>query len=152
MKQIFPSVRLRVILADDDDDDRRLLRRAIENVRVDIALHHIENGEKLIEYLSLCNGNIPDLIFLDLNMPKKNGLECLTEIRAHKKFNNTVIAIYSTSSAEKDMDLSFLAGANIYIIKPDNYETLKKIVADILSINWQYHTSRSSIENFVMLR
>jgi CheY-like chemotaxis protein len=152
MKQTSPSIGLRVLLADDDEDDRKLLRRAIENVRVDVALHNLDNGEKLMEYLSGCNGNVPDLIFLDLNMPKKNGMDCLIEIRAHKKFNNTAIAIYSTSSVEKDMDSTFSAGANIYITKPDNYETLKKIVADILSINWQYHTSRSSIENFVMVR
>ena len=143
---------LHILLADDDEDDREMLREAIENSRVDIALHNFDDGEKLMTHLSTCNGNVPDMIFLDLNMPRKNGMECLTEIRTNKKFNNTVIAIYSTSSAEKDIDGTFHAGANIYIRKPKDYEVLKKAIADVLSTNWQYHTSKLNRENFVMLR
>jgi CheY-like chemotaxis protein len=143
---------LHILLVDDDEDDRKILREAIESVRVDHALHNIEDGQKLMEYLANCNGNTPDLIFLDLNMPRKTGMECLLEIRANQKFNDTVIAMYSTSSTEKDIDNTFLAGANIYITKPNNYEVLQRIVADVLSINWQYHTSQLKKENFVMVR
>ena len=143
---------LRILLADDDEDDRNMLRKAIENVRVDCSLHNVDNGEKLMDYLSQCNGNAPNLIFLDLNMPKKNGIECLMEIRNNQKFNDTAIAIYSTSQAKNDINTAFLAGANIYITKPDNFETLQKIVADTLSINWQYQTTGLRMENFVMVR
>jgi CheY-like chemotaxis protein len=143
---------MRILLADDDTDDRAFLREAIESVRVDHALYHFENGEKLMEHLAQCNGNVPDLIFLDLNMPRKNGMECLTEIRTKKKFNDTMIAIYSTSAMKNDIDRSFHAGANIYIRKPNSYGALQKIVTDVLSINWQYHTSQLKRENFVMVR
>ena len=152
MKKNFEYKSLHILLADDDEDDREMLREAIESSSVDIALHNFENGEKLMEYLSDCNGNVPDMIFLDLNMPRKNGLECLTEIRTHKKFNDIVIAIYSTSIMESEIDNTFHAGANIYIRKPKKYDILKKAVADVLSTNWQYHTSKLNRENFVMLR
>ena len=141
-----------ILLVDDDEDDREVLREAIESVRVDITLQNFANGEILMEHLAQCNGNAPDMIFLDLNMPRKNGLQCLTEIRTQQKFNNTVVAIYSTSSAEKDIESSFHAGANIYIRKPRDFKILKKVVSDVLATNWQYHTSRLNRENFVMLR
>jgi CheY-like chemotaxis protein len=143
---------LKILLADDDEDDRSMLREAIENVRVDCSLHNVDDGEKLMDYLSQCNGNTPNLIFLDLNMPKKNGIECLMEIRANQKFNDTAIAIYSTSSTKKDITSAFLAGANIYIRKPNDFVALQKIVAETLSVNWQYHTTRLKMENFVMVR
>ncbi len=152
MKKLSEYRSLQVLLADDDDDDREMLREAIESVRVDVSLHNFEDGEKLMAHLSTYNGNVPDMIFLDLNMPRKNGLECLTEIRTQKKFNETVIAVYSTSSAEKDIDSTFLAGANIYIRKPRDYKLLQKVLSDVLSTNWQYHTSKLNRENFVMLR
>ena len=158
-KQNSPNVKknwdhksLHVLLADDDEDDRELLREAIELVKVDIALHNFANGDTLMQHLSQCNDDIPDLIFLDLNMPRKNGIECLVEIRTQKKFTDTVIAIYSTSAVEEDIDSTFHAGANIYIRKPKNFEVLKKVVSEVLKTNWQYHTSRLNRENFVMLR
>jgi CheY-like chemotaxis protein len=143
---------LKILIADDDEDDQNMLREAIENVRVDYALHNVDNGEKLMDYLAQCNGNTPDLIFLDLNMPRKNGLECLMEIRANQKFKDTAIAIYSTSSTKNDITRAFLAGANIYIRKPNDFVALQKIVAETLSVNWQYHTTRLKMENFVMVR
>ncbi len=152
MKRNIDQKSLHILLADDDEDDSEMLREAIESVRVGVSLHHFENGEKLMAHLSSCNGNVPDMIFLDLNMPRKNGLECLTEIRTHKKFNDTVIAMYSTSTSEKDIDNTFHAGANIYIKKPKDYVVLQKVVSEVISINWQYHTSKLKRENFVMMR
>jgi CheY-like chemotaxis protein len=152
MKKKFNHASLRILIADDDEDDRSMLCEAIEGARVDHALHNVEDGEKLMDYLSQCNGNAPNLIFLDLNMPRKKGMECLTEIRANQKFNDTAIAIYSTSSTENDISNAFLAGANIYITKPDNFQELQKIVADTLSMNWQYHTNQLNRENFMMVR
>jgi CheY-like chemotaxis protein len=143
---------LNILLADDDEDDRQLLQEAIKSDRIEHTMHTIPSGEQLMNYLALCNGNTPDLIFLDLNMPRKNGMECLIEMRADKKFNNTVIAIYSTSSAKKDINTAFLAGANIYITKPNNYPALQKIVSEVLSTNWQYHTSTLSKKQFLMVR
>jgi len=143
---------LQILLVDDDENDRQLLREAIESDRVDHTMHAIADGEQLMNYLSLSNVNTPDLIFLDLNMPRKNGMECLVEMRADEKFNNTIIAVYSTSSSKKEINSVLHAGTNIYITKPNNYLALKKIVSEVLLINWQYHTSSLSKKQFVMVR
>ena len=129
-----------------------MLADAIKSVRKNFALVHVDNGEQLMDYLSRCNGNSPHLIFLDLNMPKKNGLACLEEIRANPIFKDTAVAVYSASSSDDDIESAFVAGANIFITKPNSFEALQKIVADTLSINWQYHTNYLSMDNFMMVR
>ncbi len=143
---------LKILLVDDDEDDRQLLHEAIQSNKLGLALHSITDGEHLMAYLSDRNGNTPDLIFLDLNMPRKNGMECLVEIRTDASLNETVIAMYSTSSNKNEIDSAFLAGANIFITKPNNYEALKKIVADVIAMNWQYSTTSMRKEHFLMLR
>lgn len=143
---------LHVLLVDDDEDDSQLLREAIHSYKTNLALHSIADGEELMSYLTLCNGNTPDLIFMDLNMPRKNGMECLVEMRTDTSLNNTVIAIYSASSSKKEVDNAFLAGANIFITKPNTYEALKKVVADVLSINMLYSSPAMRKEHFMMLR
>ena len=152
MKKSAPSPKLRVLIADDDEDDRQMLCEAMSDVKIEISVHNVHNGEKLMEYLAECNANLPDLIFLDLQMPRKNGFECLIEIRTGAKFKDTIIAIYSTSISEQDIDSTFHAGANIFITKPKSHEELQKILKDIFKINWHIHNSRLSRETFVMKR
>ena len=143
---------LRILLADDDEDDRQTFSEAIKAAKVRHVFHSVVDGSKLMTYLSDCTSECPDLIFLDLNMPKKDGMECLVEIRANPKYKNTAVVIYSTSSAQNEIDATFLAGANIYITKPNNMETLKTLIAEVVSINWQYHTGRLNKEHFMMVR
>jgi DNA-binding NarL/FixJ family response regulator len=83
-------------------------------------------------------------------MPKKNGLECLAEIKSNNKFEDIAIAIYSTSSSEEHIEETFVKGANIYIKKPSDFETLKKVLSDVVAINWQYHTSGLNKDNFLL--
>jgi CheY-like chemotaxis protein len=83
---------------------------------------------------------MPHILFLDLNMPYMSGFECLKVIRADVRFKDVSIAIYSTSSSEKDIEETFVEGANIYIKKPNDFAKLKK-VKDVLNINWQFHSS-----------
>lgn len=83
-------------------------------------------------------------------MPRKSGIECLKEIRSNNKLKNLSIAIYSTSALEKDVEATFVNGANIYIKKPNDFEALKKILAKVITINWQYHTAGLNKENFLL--
>ena len=75
----------------------------------------------------------PDLVFLDLNMPCKNGVECLEEIRAVKSFKNLPVIIYSTTANATQVDASYSKGASLYLQKPSNFESIKKSIAGILS-------------------
>ncbi|WP_373516575.1 response regulator [Pricia sp.] len=141
---------LYIALADDDADDRLLFRNAMENLRINTELSIFNNGQELIDYLNSPNHRLPELIFLDLNMPVKTGMECLKEIRGDSIFSDITIAIYSTSSSERDIDETFISGANVYISKPNNFDKLKEAIAKVIEMNWQYHTSRLAKENFLL--
>ncbi|MES2285977.1 MAG: response regulator [Bacteroidota bacterium] len=141
---------LHVLLADDDKDDRLFFKYAIEELKIQTVVTTVNDGVELMDYLSKTENQMPDLVFLDLNMPRKGGMECLKEIRTNKLFNDLSIAIYSTSGSEKDIEESFVLGANIYITKPNDFKSLKKILAEVININWQYHTSGLNKENFVL--
>jgi CheY-like chemotaxis protein len=142
---------LHVLLADDDEDDRLFFKRAIEEVRVKTVLETVNDGQQLMDYLLKNGASLPDVIFLDLNMPRKGGIECLEEIRSIKQLKDISIVIYSTSGSDEDIETTFLKGANVYIKKPNDFQKLKKAIAEVLSINWQYHTSRLNRESFLLV-
>ncbi|MEO8086830.1 MAG: response regulator [Bacteroidota bacterium] len=141
---------LHILLADDDADDRLFFKEAIEEVKIKTILTTVKNGVQLMDYLNKPKAILPDVIFLDLNMPRKGGIECLTEIRNSSKLKDISIAIYSTSSSEKDIEEAFITGANIYINKPADMNKLKKILIEVISINWQYHNSGLNRESFLL--
>ena len=141
---------LHVLLADDDDDDRLFFKDAIEEVKVKTVVTMVNDGVELMNYLLKPEIHLPNLVFLDLNMPRKNGMECLKEIRSNNKLKDLTIAIYSTSAMEKDIEETFVKGANIYIKKPKEFEELKNILTKVITINWQYHTSGLNKDNFLL--
>ena len=110
----------------------------------------VHNGIDLMKHLNENVSPTPHLLFLDLNMPKKSGLECLKEIRELEQYKNLTIVIYSTSSSSTDIENTFLYGANVYINKPIQLELLRKALAHVLKINWQYHTSSLNRDNFLL--
>ena len=141
---------LNILLADDDADDRLFFKEAIEEVKIKTVLNMVNNGKQLMQHLEKPETILPDVIFLDLNMPLKGGIECLTEIRKSSKLRHISIAIYSTSASEKDIEDTFVKGANIYITKPTDMNQLKKILIEVIRINWQYHKSGLNKENFLL--
>ncbi len=141
---------MNIILADDDADDRMLFEEAIDEIEINTNLSLFNDGKALMDYLLQPNNTLPEIIFLDLNMPIKDGLECLTEIRQSETLRNLCVAIYSTSSSEKDIEETFVKGANIYINKPNSFKALKKAVERVLKLNWQYHTSALNRDNFLL--
>lgn len=141
--------KLHIILADDDEDDRLLFKMALDKLKVNTEFSMFINGKQLMDHLNSMDIVFPDLIFLDLNMTMKSGMECLREIRNNPQFNNIVIAVYSTSSSECDIEETFISGANIYINKPNNFDKLKQVLAKVIGINWQYYTSQLDKENFL---
>ncbi|WGH75373.1 response regulator [Tenacibaculum tangerinum] len=141
---------LNIILTDDDIDDRLFFEEAIEDIDIATKLTTFNHGQELMNYLQSNDTALPHLIFLDLNMPIKNGMECLQDIRNNPKLQHTIVAIYSTSSSESDIEKTFVNGANIYINKPNSFNDLKKAIKKVLQINWQYHTSNLKKENFLL--
>lgn len=151
MKYDTDHARLFVLLADDDEDDRIFFKDAIEKLKMKTDIDTVNDGQQLMEYLKKPGARLPHVLFLDLNMPRKSGLECLQEIRGNNDLNSMSIAIYSTSSSEGDIHESFIHGANIYIKKPHDFQKLKQAIATVITTNWQYHTTPLNRENFLMV-
>ncbi len=139
-----------IILADDDEDDRLFFTDAFSELKIKTEVDTFKDGVELMNYLNDPEAILPNVLFLDLNMPKKNGIECLHEIKSDDRFKDIAIAIYSTSSSEEDIEETFVCGANIYIKKPSDFNTLKKVLSDVVTINWQYHTSGLNKDNFLL--
>ena len=99
--------------------------------------------------LNTLTGNLPDVIFLDLNMPRKNGFQCLSEIRQNKNLRSIKTIIFSTSYEPDVIELLFKTGADHYIKKPTEFNGLKKVIENVLKIV-QTPYVRHSIERFVL--
>lgn len=139
-----------ITLADDDEDDRLFFTDAFDELKINTVVNTFKNGKELLEFLNHPESVLPNIIFLDLNMPILNGLDSLKEIKKIDKFNDIAVAIYSTSSSEEDVENTFVLGANIYIKKPSDFNTLKKVLSDVVTINWQYHTNGLNKDNFLL--
>lgn len=123
---------------------------AFEEVKVQTKVEFVFDGLQLMEHLMNPDTKLPDILFLDLNMPKKTGKECLIEIKKTEHLKDIIIAIYSTSSSDEDIEDTFIEGANIYIKKPSDFNALKKIINEVITLNWHYHTSGLNRDNFLL--
>jgi CheY-like chemotaxis protein len=139
-----------ILIADDDEDDRIFFRDALQEIKVNTNLTLVNDGSQLMNYLNNTDNRVPDVLFLDLNMPVLSGMNCLIEIRKMSRFKDLAVAIYSTSSSEENIEEAFVQGANIYIKKPNDFSALKIILEHVITINWQYHTSGLKKENFLL--
>jgi CheY-like chemotaxis protein len=139
---------MHILIADDDEDDRTFFSEAMAELKMNNKLTLFNDGQELMDYLSDPDIVVPHILFLDLNMPYMSGFECLKIIRANGRFKDVSIAIYSTSSSEKDIEETFIEGANIYIKKPNDFTKLKKVIKEVLNINWQFHSSGLNKETF----
>ena len=146
----MPKEPIHILLADDDEDDRLFFKEAFEEIKINTRVQMVNDGVELMNFLT-CEGNhLPQILFLDLNMPRKTGIDCLLEIKRMAHLKDIAIAIYSTSSSEKDIEDTFVQGANVYIKKPSDFSMLKKILEQVITINWQYQTSGLNRDNYFL--
>ena len=127
-----------IYLADDDEDDRDLFVDALREVDPSVILTQAEDGVQLMEMLSTIKDPLPEILFLDINMPRKNGLECLEEIRKKEGSVKEInIIILSSSNDPKDIEKALELGATFYAVKPNRFDMLKSFVKEVLQIDWQ---------------
>lgn len=124
-----------ILLADDDEDDRALFSDALKEIYSRVKLTTAKNGVDLMKLLESWKGNLPDVLFLDLNMPLKNGFECLDEIKSEDRLKGMPVVILSTSSQKDTMEMLHRKQANVYIKKPGSYPELKTAIEDTLKIH-----------------
>src|SRR5690606_2232641 len=123
-----------ILMADDDADDRMLTRDALAESRVLNELRFVEDGEELMDYLKRrgkfedADAPRPGLILLDLNMPKKDGLEALKEIKSDPDLRRIPIVVMTTSKAEEDIFRSYDFGASSFITKPVTFDRLVELM------------------------
>jgi CheY-like chemotaxis protein len=136
-----------ILLADDDDDDRLLFTDVVKEYSTGSNLTFAHNGEHLMTMLH--SGARPDVLFLDLNMPLKNGIECLEEIRSDEKLKHLPVVIFSTSSHPGTITQMYEIGAHLYVRKPNDFNALRRVISEVLKKNWE-RPSRPQIEDFVL--
>lgn len=141
---------VRVLLADDDESDRLNFSEALEEMKMQLSIQTVNDGIELMNFLNNPLNQLPDLLFLDLNMPRMNGKECLSEIRKNECMNSIAVAIYSTSSTERDIEETFIAGANVYIKKPNDFKVLKQILSQVVKSASIYKNPPFNISNFLL--
>lgn len=139
-----------ILLADDDADDRLFFKDAFDEIKIKTVVSMVNDGVELMEYLVRPGIILPHVLFLDLNMPRKTGMDCLKEIKQIDRLKDIAIAIYSTSSSEDDIEETFVNGANVYIKKPSDFAALKKILSEVITTNLQYQTSGLNRDNFIL--
>lgn len=128
----FKNKKLHIFFGDDDEEDVDFFKRAIKEASAEIKITIAKDGIQLLEFLQIV---LPDIIFLDLNMPRMNGIDCLKEIRNQKKFDDVPVIIYSTTAEKAHIDMTYALGANMYIQKPENFTKIKSQLAQTLSFS-----------------
>lgn len=140
----------RLVLADDDEDDRLLFGDALREICPETSLVMVPDGEELMSILLQPNAELPDAIFLDVNMPKKNGFECLGEIRSNPDLKSLPIIIFSTTAQDHSVGRAFSGGANFYVQKPGTFMGLKTIIKKIITMDWMTQATQTQVDNFLL--
>jgi len=123
-----------VLLAEDNLEHCFFFKKALKEVSPETHFTEVHDGEKLIKLL---DRYLPDLLFLDLSMPCKHGLQCIQEIRDQHVYDSMPIVVFSANSADHTIQAAYGFGANLYIVKPGDISTLKILLQSVLSMNWQ---------------
>lgn len=143
------SENIQLLLADDDEDDSMLFHEALEELSVLAELTVVHNGKVLMDLLSKKGNYIPTALFLDLNMPLKNGFECLSEIKTDIRLSNLPVIIISTSYDAEVVSMLYDNGAYLFIRKPAEFTKLKKVIRETLEI-LENGNERPAKEKFVL--
>ena len=122
-----------VLLAEDNPEHCFFFRRALKEVAPEASFVAVHDGDSL---MGLLENYLPDLLFLDLGMPRKNGVQCIKEIRENKAYDSLPVIVFSISDDSHVIQVAYGYGANLYIVKPQEYGLLKSSLDRVLSMDW----------------
>ena len=146
----FSSHLKSIFLAEDDIDDCLIFVEALKAINDGTELTITSDGVELLSTLDETVPPPPYVIFLDLNMPRKNGFEALSEIRQNDKLKNIPVVILSTASNPDVIEKTFHLGANYFLRKPTSFLKLREAISTVLSLDiTQLHT-QPEIQKFVL--
>ncbi len=141
-----------LLLADDDKDDCLFFKEALEELPITAKLTTVHDGEQLMQLLEEAKFEPPPphVLFLDLNMPRKNGFEVLSELKQDEKLSKLPVIIFSTSFEQDVANLLYKKGAHYYIRKPAEFSQLKKVIYQALILATDENMTQPAKENFVI--
>ncbi len=125
-----------ILMVDDDEDDRRLFFEAAREVSDSIRCLSAEDGEKALHLLQSGQSPLPDYIFLDLNMPRLNGKQCLEEIKKTQALLHIPVIIFTTTRRDEDVEETKRLGAVEFLTKPVLFEDICKAIIYVISEDW----------------
>ncbi len=139
-----------MILADDDEEDSTFFQFALADLYYSITLKVVRNGMELMDLLRSTTSSTFDILFLDLNLPIKSGLECVEEIRQDHNLRNLTVVIFSTSFNIEYVNRLYEKGASYYIQKPGDFSKFKKVIHKALVNSTQIDNLQPSREDFIL--
>jgi CheY-like chemotaxis protein len=134
MNKAINLKQMNVLLAEDDIDDKDFFKKALEIVPLFTNLKTVSDGEELMAYLLENTKHLPHVLFLDINMPRKNGFECLTEIKENEKLKDLPVVMFSSSNSQDNINILLKTGANVYIRKPSDFMELVQVINHALPV------------------
>ena len=140
---------IKILFADNDKDDFMLFRDALNETKIHAEISSVYDGEHLIEVLKN-SSTLPDILFLDLNMPRKNGFECLIEIKLLKNCMQLPIIIFSTSYDQKMVEQLYKNGARYYVRKPAEFSDLKCTIQNAINLTINGKLKQPTMADFVI--
>ncbi|MFD2523108.1 response regulator [Emticicia soli] len=130
-------VSLNVVLAEDDKDYQEIFNNALTEVNIPTKLTVVSDGHELMKTLQSPDAPAYNIVVLDINMPKKDGIECLREIRLDKNLSSTFSVILTSSLDPMIKANAYDAGANLFLTKPEDFDEYVETVRKILTSDWQ---------------
>ncbi len=139
-----------LLLADDDMDDCTFFKEALQELPVSAILTIVRDGIALMHLLTSKDVDLPDVLFLDLNMPRKTGFACLSELKSNDRLKQIPVIIFSTSFDRDVINLLYEKGAHYYIRKPGDFSELKKVIHEALVETRINRSTQPSKDKFVL--
>jgi CheY-like chemotaxis protein len=122
-----------IVLAEDDIDDQNIFQIALEEIDSAIRTQFVSNGKELLTLLQTAQ---PDLLFLDLDMPYKNGLECLVEMKKDLQLKKIPVVVFSSTTKPSNIQTAYEMGAHLFFIKPPIYSDYLSSIKAIFKLDW----------------
>tara|TARA_B100000809_G_C14982954_1_gene475203 strand:+ start:130 stop:579 length:450 start_codon:yes stop_codon:yes gene_type:complete len=144
MRDEMAARTIRILIVDDDPADAEIIQELLEECATVVEIHVVHDGIDALDYLHSCThvsgSGLPDLILLDLNMPRKDGREVLQEIRATEQLRHLPVIILTTSQEEDEIEQAYRLGANCYVSKPAAMADFERLV-NAIELFWMQTAS-----------
>lgn len=138
-----------ILLADDDADDCMFFQHVMDELSITAKIITVHNGECAMQWLTTTK-TLPDIIFLDINMPCKNGTECLQEIKEIESLQNIPVVVLSTSLENDIIQSLYKNGALFYIRKPSLFAHLKLLISHVINLVEAGENAHTTIDKFIL--